>query len=50
MMHVFGQRRIRHRAAVRDNGVGRFGKEEWRLADVLSHLLDVLDVIAADAP
>ena len=50
MMHIFGQRRIRHSAAVRNDGVGRLGKKERRLADVLPHLLDVLDVIAADAP
>ena len=50
VMHVLGERRIGYRAAVRDDRVGRLGEEERRLAHVLAHLLDVLDVIAADAP
>ena len=50
VMHVLGQRRIGHRAAVRHDRVGRLGEEERRLAHVLPHLLDVLDIIAADAP
>ena len=50
VVHVLGQRRIGHRAAVRHDGVGGLGEEERRLAHVLAHLLDVLDIIAADAP
>src|SRR5580704_14140883 len=50
VMHVLGQRRVGHRAAVGHDRVGGLGEEEWRLAHVLAHLLDVLDVIAADAP
>jgi hypothetical protein len=50
VVYVLGQRRVRHGAAVGHDGVGGFGKEERRLAHVLAHLLDVLDVIAADAP
>ncbi len=50
VMHVLGQRRVGHRAAVRHDGVGGLGEEERRRALVLAHLADVLDVIAADAP
>jgi len=50
VLHVLGQRRLRHGAAVGHDGVGGFAKEERRLAHVLAHLLDMLDVIAADAP
>ena len=50
MVHVFGQRWIGHRATVRNDGVRRLGKEERRFAHVLSHFLDVLHIIAADAP
>ena len=50
VVHVLGQRRIGRRAAVRHDGVGGLGEEERRFAHVVAHLLDVLDVIAADAP
>src|SRR5580692_9595867 len=50
VMHVLGQRRVGHRAAVGHDRVRGLGEEERRLAHVLAHLLDVLDVIAADAP
>src|SRR5580704_9930356 len=50
VMHVLGQRGVGHRAAVGDDRVRRLGEEERRLAHVLAHLLDVLDIIAADAP
>src|SRR5580658_4706503 len=50
MMHVLGQRRVGYGAAVGDDRVGGLGEEERRLTHVLAHLLDVLDVIAADAP
>src|SRR5579872_1680712 len=50
VMHVLGQRRVGHRSAIRHDGIGRLGEEERRLAHVLSHLLDVFDIVAADAP
>ncbi len=37
-------------AAVRHDRVGGLGEEERRLALVLPHLLDVLEIVAADAP
>ena len=50
VVHILGQRRIGHGAAVRHDGIGGLGKKERRGALVLPHLADVLDVIAADAP
>ena len=50
VMQVAGQRRVGHRAAVMHDRVGGLGEEERRLALVLSHLLDVLEIIAPDAP
>jgi hypothetical protein len=50
VMQVLGQRRVRQRRAVARQRVGRLGEEERRLALVLAHFLDVLQVIASDAP
>src|SRR6185503_12633226 len=50
VVHVLGQRRIGRRAAVGDQRVGGLSEEERRLALVLAHLLDVLQIVAADAP
>ena len=50
MVHVLGQRRIGHGAAVRNDRIGGLGEIERRQPFVLPHLANVLDVIAADAP
>ncbi len=50
VMQVVGQRRVGHRAAVMHDRVGGLGEEERRLALVLAHLLDVLEIVAPDAP
>src|SRR5674476_470701 len=50
VVHVLGQRRIGHGAAVGHDGVGRLGEIERRQPLVLAHLADVLDIVAADAP
>ena len=50
VMQVVGERRVGDRAAVMHDRVGGLGKEERRLALVLAHLLDVLEIVAADAP
>src|SRR5262249_45641123 len=42
--------RIGHIRPIRHDGVGGFGEEKWRIADVLPHLADVFLIIAADAP
>src|SRR5262249_28953096 len=50
VMHVLRERRIGRGAAVRDDRVGGLGEEERRLALVLAHLLDVLEIVAPHAP
>ena len=50
VVHVLGQRRIRHRVAVGHDRVGRLGEIERRQALVIAHFADVLDIVAADAP
>src|SRR6516225_11832404 len=50
VVHVLGQRRIRHGTAVRHDRVGGLGEIERRQPFVLPHLADVLYVVAADAP
>src|SRR4051812_15640388 len=49
-MHVLGEGRVRHRRPLGYDRVSRFGKEERRVANVVTHLADMLLVIAADAP
>jgi hypothetical protein len=50
MVHVLGQRRVGRCAAIGHDGVGGLGEEERRLALVLAHLADVLEIVASDAP
>ena len=50
VMHVLGQRRIGHGAAVRHDRVGGLGEKNGGSALVVAHFADVLDIVAADAP
>src|SRR6185437_5913874 len=50
VMHVLGQGWIGNGGAVRLEHVGMLGKEERRIPFVVSHLANVLEIVAADAP
>jgi hypothetical protein len=50
VMHVLGQRRIGDGRAILLQHVGMLGEEERRIALVIAHLADVLEIVAADAP
>src|SRR5689334_11072492 len=50
VVQVAGERRIRHGAAVMHDRVRGLCEEKRRLALVLAHLLDVLEIVAPDAP
>src|SRR6478609_8839896 len=50
VMQVLGQRRVGNGGAVALQHVAMLGEEEWRRALVVSHLADVLEIVAPDAP
>ena len=50
VMQILGQRRVGDGGAVGLDHVGVLGEEERRRALVISHLADVLEIIAPDAP
>ena len=50
VMQVLGQRRVGDGGAIAHQHVGMLGEEERRRPLVISHLADMLEVIAPDAP
>src|SRR5262249_24378427 len=50
VMYILGERWIRHGCPVRHHRVGGLGEEKRWIAHVMTHLFDVLLVIAPDAP